>query len=83
MKRNQQGRTLFLYLSRKHWCVSKTATEMHMQHSLQCRKASTPPTRQKPHKSQWNGFFDIDIHRLQTLQWYSPNTVWQFVHWLL
>ena len=29
-------------------CVSYTVTEMHMEHSEQCRKFSCPPTRQNP-----------------------------------
>lgn len=68
---------LFLYLSLKHWWVSNTLTDIHMQHSLQWRNASLPPTLQKPHWLQWNGFFPCrgsqgeESYNKQRIDWIS------------
>lgn len=70
---------LFLYLSLKQRWVSNTLTEMHIQHSEQCRKFSWPPTLQKPHCSQWKGFLAyamIDNRTEKNL----PRTWWAIVY---
>lgn len=64
---------LFLYLSRMQLWEWKTVTDMHMQQVGQWRKASRPPTRQKPQSLQWKGFLERAIQMLHTPQWYSAN----------
>lgn len=48
---------------------SKMWMSIHIPQAWQCRKFSSPPTRQNPQSLQWYGFSSFDIQRLHILQW--------------
>lgn len=66
-----------LYFPLLQLWLSYKVLSMHIPQSWQCWKFSEPPTLQKPQSGQWYGCSSFPIHRLQILQWYSPNWMLQ------
>ena len=61
------------YRSGLQWCWLYRDRSIQIPQSWQCWKFSLPPIRQNPQSEQWYGWSSPDIHRLHSMQWYSPN----------